>query len=232
MAAVGSSSTSRSGSLTSATANRTRCFWPPESLLQRRDARSEIPLRRNASATGIGFAVQRGDHGDRLADGGVVEQGAALQHRADRCRSAHRVARARAEDGDRAGVGPGEAEQHVDGGRLARAVRAEQRHHLARRDHQVDPVDGADLAVVLAQAGQHDGRPRGRRAAGLGDLCRVHGVPRCARARAAVRRPSRHHLAMTNVRGRSAADQLAGEVAPRACRRRRAPGSCCRARGR
>jgi hypothetical protein len=54
MAAVGSSSTSRSGSLTSATANRTRCIWPPDSLLHRRFASSSTPERRNASATGIG----------------------------------------------------------------------------------------------------------------------------------------------------------------------------------
>lgn len=51
IAAVGSSSTSRSGSLTSATANRTRCFCPPESPVARRLARSSMPARRSASGT-------------------------------------------------------------------------------------------------------------------------------------------------------------------------------------
>jgi hypothetical protein len=117
--------------------------------------------------------VQGGDHADGLADGGVVEQGAALQHRADGA-GGDRLVRLRAEHRDGAGVGSGEAEQHVDGGRLAGAVRAEQRDHLARRDHQVEAGDRVDVPVALAEAGEHDGRACGGPATRPGDLCRVH----------------------------------------------------------
>ncbi len=54
IAAVGSSSTSRSGSDTTATAKRARCSWPPESLFTRRPAISVQRARRRAASTGIG----------------------------------------------------------------------------------------------------------------------------------------------------------------------------------
>ncbi len=53
-AAVGSSSTISAGFPTSATANRTRCVWPPESRSTRRPASSAMPASSSASATGIG----------------------------------------------------------------------------------------------------------------------------------------------------------------------------------
>jgi hypothetical protein len=40
-----------------------------------------------------------------------------------------------------------QAEQHVDGGRLPRAVRAEQRYGLALADGDVDPASGVDGAA-------------------------------------------------------------------------------------
>jgi hypothetical protein len=42
-----------------------------------------------------------------------------------------------------AGVRPGQGGQHLDGGGLAGAVRAEQAEHLARRDRQGETVEGA-----------------------------------------------------------------------------------------
>ncbi len=54
-AAVGSSSTTSSGSPASATAKRTRWVWPPESLSTRRSAYAVIPARASASATGRGL---------------------------------------------------------------------------------------------------------------------------------------------------------------------------------
>ena len=53
-AAVGSSSNSRSGSATSAIANRTRWAWPPDSFLVRRPAKPEHPLSARASSTSSG----------------------------------------------------------------------------------------------------------------------------------------------------------------------------------
>ncbi len=42
--------------------------------------------------------------------------------------------------------------QDLDQGRLAGAVVAEQRHHLARMDLEADPVEGGDRAEALADA--------------------------------------------------------------------------------
>ena len=52
---------------------------------------------------------------------------------------------------DRARVGPGQAEQHLDRGRLARAVRPEQRDRLARRDLEVDAGDRVHRALRGAE---------------------------------------------------------------------------------
>ena len=54
IAAVGSSSTSSSGSATSDSANRTRWVWPPDSLVVRRSASSVRSARSSTSSTGIG----------------------------------------------------------------------------------------------------------------------------------------------------------------------------------
>ena len=50
-----------------------------------------------------------------------------------------------------AGVGPDQAEQHLDDAGLARAVRPEQAHHLAPGDGERHPVDGDLPAVPLVQ---------------------------------------------------------------------------------
>src|SRR5207245_4260111 len=44
-------------------------------------------------------------------------------------------------------IGQPKAFEHLDGGRLASPVRAQQTEHLAPRDLEVHPVDGANLAV-------------------------------------------------------------------------------------
>ena len=54
-AAVGSSSTSRSGLLTRATANRTRCVCPPDSRWVRCRAKPVAPVSSSTSSTGNGF---------------------------------------------------------------------------------------------------------------------------------------------------------------------------------
>jgi hypothetical protein len=52
----------------------------------------------------------------------------------------------------------GQPQQHIDGGRLARAVRAEEGHHLAGFDPQRDLVHGPYRTEVLAEPGQLDRR--------------------------------------------------------------------------
>ncbi len=54
IATVGSSSTSRSGLLTSADAKRARCVSPPDSFCVRRSAISAIPVSSIASSTPSG----------------------------------------------------------------------------------------------------------------------------------------------------------------------------------
>src|SRR5699024_2755296 len=65
-----------------------------------------------------------------------------------------------------AGGGPQQSEQDADRGGLAGAVRAEQAVHLTGGDGQVQPVQCADLAVVLDEVldvddGGHQGAPSG-----------------------------------------------------------------------
>jgi hypothetical protein len=62
-----------------------------------------------------------------------------------------------AEDDDLAAVGTDEAQQHADGGRLAGAVPAEEGVDLAGAHIQIEPVDGAHLAVPFAQSASGDG---------------------------------------------------------------------------
>ena len=59
----------------------------------------------------------------------------------------------------------GQAEQHQDRRRLARAVGPEQAEDLALVDRQVELVDRRELAVLLGQAARMDGNRRRRRTA-------------------------------------------------------------------
>jgi hypothetical protein len=54
-------------------------------------------------------------------------------------------------------IGPKDGRQDTDRGRLAGAVGAEQPEHGARRDLEVDPVQGDDVAEALDQALHQDG---------------------------------------------------------------------------
>jgi hypothetical protein len=102
--------------------------------------------------------VQRGGEGDDLGHRQVGQQPARLEHGADRA-GPDGVGRGQAVELDLAGVGLGQPEQHLDGGRLAGPVRAEQRDDLAAVDREVEGVDGGDSAEPLAEAGQgHRGR--------------------------------------------------------------------------
>jgi hypothetical protein len=78
-----------------------------------------------------------------------------LEHHPD-CAGGDGITRWSAVEDDRARVGLGAAEQHVDRGRLARAVGAEQRDELARLDRQVEAVDRGHRPVILRQLLQED----------------------------------------------------------------------------
>jgi hypothetical protein len=65
---------------------------------------------------------------------------------------------AAAVDGDGAGGGSVESDDHPHGGRLAGAVGAEEAGHLARGDGEADVVDGHLVAVVLGQVAGVDHR--------------------------------------------------------------------------
>ena len=90
----------------------------------------------------------------------------------------------RAVDLDRAGVGLDQAGEHLDQRALAGAVLAEQRHHLAGAELEVDLGERLDVAVALGQAADQKARPcrpRLRLADALAEPV-VHSVGRLAGA--------------------------------------------------
>ena len=103
--------------------------------------------------------VVAGVEAQALADGEVELRRGLLQDDAEAVApAAAGVARVGAEHLDVAGGGVAEALEHLDGGRLAGAVRAEQGEDLAARHVEVDAADGLDGAVGDAQAAHGDGR--------------------------------------------------------------------------
>jgi hypothetical protein len=152
---VGSSSTSRSGSATRATAKPHALLLPAGQLAH--PAPGERPDSGPVDDLGDGARPlrQRGGEPDRLRGGQVRQQAAGLQQGADAALG-HRPGGRHAVQEGGARVGSDQTQQHVDGGGLAGTVRAEQRHHLAAPDAQVQPVDGGHLAVPLDETGQPD----------------------------------------------------------------------------
>ena len=71
--------------------------------------------------------------------------------------------RVAAEQPGGAGVGPQQAEQDAEGGRLPGAVGPEEAVHLALLDLEVEPVEGDGGAEGLAQAADLDDGAMGRR---------------------------------------------------------------------
>jgi hypothetical protein len=94
--------------------------------------------------------IERGHHGDELANREVADQGAGLEHRSDRAR-VDRRGRFHPEQRDRAVVGLGQAEQHVDRGGLAGSVRPEQRDGLAPSDRHIDRANRVHRALRRAE---------------------------------------------------------------------------------
>ena len=154
---VGSSSSSRSGSLTSARASERRRFMPPESspgLAAALDCSA-------AKSSSFGHALV--DDGARQAEVGAVDaqvlgagevgvEAVELGDDADPLLGVeHALGQRQAEGLDRAAVGPGEAEADADRRRLAGAVRADHAEALARHDLEREVVDDGGVAELLRQ---------------------------------------------------------------------------------
>ena len=150
MPAVGSSSTSRSGSGSSARAKRSRCCSPPLHLATRRSPSRAIPARSSTSSTG---AVARPVAAKVEAMKRTVSRTVRSPSRPPVCSTAEtRPARTAARAAAPSTVtvpadGTRQAEHHVEGRRLAGPVGSEQSHHLATVDGQVEPIEGGDLTA-------------------------------------------------------------------------------------
>ena len=86
---------------------------------------------------------------DQLPHRHGPEHASTLQERADTTFGAG-SGRWHAPQPDGTGVGRGQAQQHVDGGRLAGTVGPEQSHHLTRHDGEIHAVNGQHLSPPLA----------------------------------------------------------------------------------
>jgi hypothetical protein len=107
---------------------------------------------------GARVRVERGPVRDGLADGQVAVHPAALQDDAGALpQGARPPGRIVPEDGDDAAGAVAVPLEDLDGRRLARAVGSEEAEHLAAGDVEVDPSDGVDVAVGLAQVADEDG---------------------------------------------------------------------------
>ena len=157
---VGSSSTSSSASEASAATSAT--FWrlPFEYVRPFFVGSSSKRSSSSARRPRVEPAAQLPEQVDRLAAGQVRPQvdvaGDVGEPAVQRDRVAPRVA---AEQRDRAGVGAQQPEQDADRRRLARAVGPEEAVDLALRDLEVEPVERAERAERLDEAGDLDRGP-------------------------------------------------------------------------
>ena len=151
IATVGSSSTSRSGLLTMRDREAHSLGLAARQLVGAPigDVCDSGQLSTSSTPSGAGYSERH--HVDQLAHGEVADDRAGLQHRPDGTLGDRLIGR-HPEDVNGAGVGLGEAEQHVDRGRLAGTVRAEQGDGLAGRYLDVDAAHGL-----------HDARRAGER---------------------------------------------------------------------
>ena len=172
-APVGSSASSRRGSLASARATATRWRSPPDSSPGRWSVRSCSPTSSSSSAARARRSVRPRRGGDErdldVGLGGehrqqVVELEDEADHVAVVARQPAVLARRLAVDEDRSGVRLAEPADDAEQRALARSAGAHQGHALARLDVQRDVVDGQDRAADAADPLQDDVGAGGHRA--------------------------------------------------------------------
>ena len=93
----------------------------------------------------------RGHDPQGLPDGEVVQKTAVLEDDTN-ATCLDRMVGGGSQKLDRPGVGPGQPQDHVEGGGLARAIGTQEGDHLSGPDGQVEVVDGDEAAECLAQA--------------------------------------------------------------------------------
>ena len=196
-AEVGSSSTTSSGRPSSATPSPRRCCIPFENVSVRSSARSVRPtsssasrISRPQSARGRWASSQwRREHLARRHPALVAEQLGQVADPAPR----RDVAERRPQHAPLAGSRARQAEQQLDGRRLAGAVRAQEAEDLAARHGHRQPGQGDDPPEFLAQLASLDGGFVGsggpRRTRGVPDRRAAHARPTRRSARRSWRSP-------------------------------------------
>ena len=127
-------------------------------VLRMRALRQADQLQRLFDARVRDVAQRDRDHLEVVVAREVRVERRRLDHRADAPQRRPGVRRHVVAEAQRAPRRrPHEAEDHANGGALAGAVGSEEAEHLAGVEVDIEPADGLDLAVALAQAlGTHD----------------------------------------------------------------------------
>ena len=149
---VGSSRNTSSGLLTNASASASRCRWPPDSVSNgaSRLWRQREPVEHRLRLLAV--AVERAEQRQRLPRRDLVLQGRRLQRGPDLLLDVvWTPARVDAADLDVPFVRLPQADDALDGGRLAGSVGTEQAEDLAVLDLEAHAPRGLDLAVPLPQ---------------------------------------------------------------------------------
>ena len=183
---VGSSRNSRSGSPTSAHASASRCFCPPDNVLDPRAALL-LELHQRDDLVGRRAAVEEAaEQAQRFDDRQLVGELRLLQLDAQPLTQRQRVGGPpQPEHLDVAGVRLRQPFADLDRRRLAGAVRPQQAEAFAGAHVQLDAVDGDDVLVGLAEIGDAQGgrRPGRNHRSSLAVAAGHAGAVRCARTR-------------------------------------------------
>ena len=173
--AMGSSSTSSSGSLANARAMNARCCCPPDSSLTGRSANSARPTDSSACRAASRSSLRSGRHHPRRASLPVATISSTVAGTSDprtgRCGtypSRHRSLTSRG-GAPNSRTSPADGverpEQHLQERRLAGAVRTDERHELPRNDAEVDVLQDRRAPVRERDPGRLEQRePRSGRA--------------------------------------------------------------------
>ena len=160
---VSSSRKTTSGSLISASAMNSRCFCPPESVMNHASRLSARPSCSSSWSPSRRLpAVERRPELHRLPHLDPLLQLRLLQLHADPLLQLVDVAEGiEAEHADRTAVGRPDALDAFHGRGLAGSVRADQAEDLTVGDVERDVIDGHGLAIGLADGGDLDDGTRG-----------------------------------------------------------------------